>query len=78
MSEQLEAIRREVAEAKTAQQSAIVLIGGLKAQIDTLIANATELTELKTELAALSVDLSDATDGLAAAVAEPPAPEPTP
>lgn len=78
MSEQLEAIRREVAEAKTAQQSAIVLIDGLKTQLDSIVANATELTELKAELAALSIDLSDSTDALAAAVATPPATDPTP
>ena len=72
MSEVLDNIAREVAEAKTAHASAIALIAGLKTQLDQLVANATELGELKAAVSALSQDLSDSTDSLAAAVETPP------
>lgn len=65
----LEDIRREVQEAKDAQQSALALIVGLKAKIDELIHNATDLAQLQSELTALSQELSDSTDALVAGVA---------
>ena len=71
MSQQLADIQREVQEAKDAQTSAVVLITGLRDRINQLIDSATELGELKTQLGLLTQDLSDSTDGLAAAVAEP-------
>lgn len=65
----LEDIRREVQEAKDAQQSALALIVGLKAKIDELVHNATDLAQLQAELTALSQELSDSTDALVAGVA---------
>ncbi len=65
----LDTLRQEVQEARSAQESAIVLILGLKAKIDALAANATELNQLKSALAELSSELSDSTDSLADAVA---------
>lgn len=72
MLEVIQDLRREVAEAKDAQASAVVLIKGLQAQIADLAQQATDLTQLKADLAALAQDLSDSTDALADAVTAPP------
>lgn len=80
MSEQLENIRREVEEAKTAASSAVALILGLKAKLDELLTIKGDYEALRAGVEALSTDLSDSTDNLAAAVAantEAPA-EPAP
>lgn len=92
MTNALEDIRREVAEAKVAQSAAADAIMALLqdqaekiAQIATLLANAQELDEFRAQATALMQELSDSTDSLTAAVAatkpaptEPEAPaEPT-
>lgn len=65
----LDTLRQEVQEARSAQESAIVLILGLKAKIDALAASATELSQLQAALGDLSAELSASTDSLADAVA---------
>ena len=71
MTQAIEDLRREVSEAKDAQASAILLIEGIRTQLEDMAENATELAALKSEVIALSADLSDSTDGLATAVANP-------
>lgn len=78
MGNALENIQREVAEAKDAQSSAIVLIKGIRQQLIDLAANATDLAAFKAEVEGLAVELSDSTDALGAAVAEDGAGEPEP
>lgn len=75
----IEDLRREVAESKGAVASAITLIEGLRDRLDAMVDSAEDLAALQAEVSALSSELSDSTDSLAAAVAEPaPAPEPAP
>lgn len=69
MSDALENIRREVGEAKAGQASAVALISGIREQLAQLVANATDLEALKTEVNQLATDLSDSTDALGAAMA---------
>lgn len=69
MIQSLEDIRREVAECKTAQQSAVSLIQSMVTKINDLSQQATELGDLKAGLAELTQGLSDSTDTLANAVA---------
>lgn len=79
MSEAIENLRREVAEAKAGQASAIVLIEGIRDQLNTMLDTSRSFAELKAEVDTLATDLSDSTDALSAAVASPPTPaEPTP
>ena len=78
MSIAIEYLRQEVAESKAGVESAIALIGGLRDRLDEMVDSTASLEELQAEVNALSAELSDNTDSLAAAVAAPPAPEPAP
>lgn len=78
MASALEDIRREVAEARAGQASAVQLIRGLRDKLDQMIDDSTSYKELSEAVAGLANDLSDSTDELAAAVAEEPAEEPAP
>lgn len=79
MAASFENLTREVSEAKTVMASAKTLIEGLKAKLDTAIANLPDQTKLDE----LSAELDAGANELAAAVAantpaEEPAPEPEP
>lgn len=66
---------------KIAEEASEIAKAALKAQqfgLDDCDPSSTELDELKAALGVLSQDLSDSTDGLAAAVATPGNDEPTP
>ena len=72
MSQQLDDLTREVQESKTAQEGAVTLIEGTRQQLMDMANNATELEDLKSQVATLAQELSDSTDALAAATATPP------
>lgn len=74
----IEDLRREVAESAGAVQSAITLIEGLRDRLDEMVDSAEDLAALQAEVSALSAELSNSTDSLAAAVAEPAPEEPAP
>lgn len=69
MNAQLAALRQQVAENTAVDQSAITLITGLVARINELVANTSELEELRAGLTELTNDLDRDNDALAAAVA---------
>jgi hypothetical protein len=69
----LDDLRREVEEAKTVGAGAITLLGTIKAKLDEAVASG-DMTQVE----ALSKELSDSTDALAAAVSANTPAEPTP
>ena len=72
----LDDLKTEVEQVKTVEQSAVTLLQGLKAQLDAAIASGDPAA-----LEALSADLKNSADALAAAVVANtpiPAPEPPP
>lgn len=71
MANALEALRREVAEAKAGQESAVALIKGLRDRLDAMIDTSADYADLQAQVEAMSTELSDSTDQLAAAVVEP-------
>lgn len=64
----------QVAETKGVTDAAVVLIQGLRDQINALVADATELEALKAQLTDLANQLDDSEQKLAGAVATPPPP----
>lgn len=71
MANALEDLQREVSEAKAGQESAIALIEGLRDRLDAMVDSAASYAELQAQVEALSAELSDSTDALAAAVTTP-------
>lgn len=69
MSAELDDLTSAVAENTTIDQSAIALIEGIAAQLSQLVANATELGELKAAITAKAADLRASSAALSAAVA---------
>jgi hypothetical protein len=62
-------LQNEVAETTTVQQSAVVLLQGLKSRLDAAIAELAQAGVTNEALNQLSSDLNNSTDSLAAAVA---------
>lgn len=78
MSQEFDDLKAAVAKVTSVDQSAVLLLQGLKAKIDELVANG---TVSPADLAALSASLGADTQGLADAVSAntlPPAPAPEP
>lgn len=71
MASAIENLRREVAEARAGQDSAVALIEGLRDRLDEMLTSTESFAELQREVDSLSQDLSASTDKLAAAVVEP-------
>ncbi len=68
MSE-IEDLVAQVNETKGIEQAAAVALQGLRAKIDELVANATELNQLKSQLRGLTSDLDQSEGELSSAIA---------
>jgi hypothetical protein len=78
IQEAMALLRQEVAETKGANESASALIRGLAAKIAELAALAAAGQAVADELATLSTELSNSTDGLVADIAANPLPPAAP